>query len=423
MNKDFDSCKQLLEAVPEIIVALDVDRTVMFINNKGCEVTGCSREEIVGTDGLTYMAVERGREAAEKFYQNFMDGFDSQDYFESIISTKSRGERRIGWHCSRLYAGETKIPCFMCAGLDITESRRAEDELRTLNRELKQRLDKCTTDLEKAHKEQELFSYSVSHDLHAPLRSIRGFVEILMEDYGKKFDDEGRKLTKKITDSTTRMGQLIDDLLLFSRLSRHEITHLTVHIDALATAVFKEQQLLHPGRSIECTVQPIAETKADPSMLAQVMINLLSNAIKYTQTRQTAVIEVGSINRDGETVYYVKDNGVGFDMTYVNKIFNVFQRLHSSSQFEGTGIGLAIVRRIVEKHGGRVWAQSTINEGSTFFFTLKEAPPHPEESPSDRTGNSEVSATSKPAPINIPGTPGLSQTSLNDKISVSKEGL
>jgi light-regulated signal transduction histidine kinase (bacteriophytochrome) len=225
--------------------------------------------------------------------------------------------------------------------------------------------------LHEANKELEAFSYSVSHDLRAPLRHIAGFVDLLKRNNGGSLDDRGRRYLSIINNSAGQMGALIDDLLVFSRMSRMELRRTKVASVSLLDEARNTFQNDMNGRHIDWQIAPLPEVEADASMLRQVWINLVGNAVKYTRHRDPAKIEVGCANDgNGEWVFFVRDNGVGFDMKYVDKLFGVFQRLHRADEFEGTGIGLANVRRIVSRHGGRTWARGEINQGATFYFSL-----------------------------------------------------
>jgi len=226
--------------------------------------------------------------------------------------------------------------------------------------------------LEAVNRELEAFSYSVSHDLRAPLRAISGFAQAVVEDYAPRLDDEGRRFLGLIQDNAHRMGQLIDDLLTFSRLGRQQLMETQIDLGTLAQGVFDELIAQSPGRQIQLVVRSVPPALGDKAMVRQVLMNLLSNAIKFTRPRHEAVIEFGYVVRRDQGAYYVKDDGVGFDMQYVNKLFGVFQRLHSVTEFEGTGVGLAIVYRIITRHGGRVWAEGEVDKGATFYFTLPE---------------------------------------------------
>lgn len=263
----------------------------------------------------------------------------------------------------------------LAAGQQLLPPLSAGDEIADVDgvfREMAASLTKATADLQHANREMEAFSYSVSHDLRAPLRAIEGFSRILVEEYGETLDAEGIRLLGIIRRNTVTMAQLIDDLLAFSRLSRQQIARVEIDMRELAARTFAEVAGNADHRKIEFVLDDIPPARGDLAMLRQALTNLLSNAVKFSQPRDHARVEVGTM-QNGETVYFVRDNGVGFDMRFANKLFGVFQRLHSANEFNGTGVGLAIVERVVHRHGGKVWADSTPGEGATFFFTLPEA--------------------------------------------------
>ena len=211
------------------------------------------------------------------------------------------------------------------------------------------------------------------------MRAIDGFSHILLEDYSEKLDDEGRRLLKVVRNGTKRMGQLIDDILQFSRAGRLEINYSSIDMEQMAHTVFAELQPPVAGRELQLEIEHIPPAQGDSAMMHQVFANLLSNAIKFSSTRGVAIIKVGCMLNADEAIYYVSDNGVGFDMQYADKLFGVFQRLHSVNEFEGTGIGLAIVKRIITKHGGRVWAEGKVGEGATVYFSIPARAPQPKE--------------------------------------------
>jgi light-regulated signal transduction histidine kinase (bacteriophytochrome) len=230
--------------------------------------------------------------------------------------------------------------------------------------------EQANTLLESTNKELEAFSYSVSHDLRAPLRAISGFSQAVIGDYAPKLDDEGRRYLGLIQENAHRMERLIDELLTFSRLGRQPMTKSKIDMETLARSVFEELAALEPNRKIKCTVHIVPPVYGDNSMIRQVLVNLFSNAIKFTRPKKEAHIEFGYLPKLDEGAYYLKDNGAGFDMQYVGKLFGVFQRLHSVTDFEGIGVGLALVYRIITRHGGKVWAEGIVDQGATFYFSL-----------------------------------------------------
>jgi len=269
---------------------------------------------------------------------------------------------------------------------EVMDRKRAEEEVRTLNQELERRVEMRTAELIVANEELESFTYSVSHDLRAPLRHVDGFAQFLEEEYGSKIPAEAQSLVQKIRRGSQNMGHLVDDLLNLSRIGKKELARHKTELTPLAESAVAEIQLDNGSRSIDWQIEALPAMDCDSGLIKQVFINLLSNAAKYTRPRENARVEVGQKTVDGTMAIYVRDNGVGFNMKYANKLFGVFQRLHRPEEFEGTGVGLATVARIIRKHGGNIWAEAELHKGATFYFTLG-----PESSKNGVSGNGQHS--------------------------------
>ncbi len=288
-----------------------------------------------------------------------------QDEENALITTRSLSARQQFFQFVFAFlglVGSTLIILFILMYM-INSNLKA----RTLTEE---KLKQAEQETAKVNSELESFTYSVSHDLRAPLRSINGYAQILKEDYADRIDQEGNRIIDVVSKNAKRMGQLIDDLLGFSRLGRQELRKSRINMDELVKSVLSELLEQQQRKSIVIDVKPLEASSGDVNMIRQVWVNLLSNAIKYSHKKELSRIEVGCTPQNGERVYYVKDNGTGFDMQYEHKLFGVFQRLHKSEDFEGTGVGLALVKRIVDRHKGRIWADAKINEGATFYFSM-----------------------------------------------------
>lgn len=343
------------------------DTTIYLANTQFQNLSGYSRDELEGKKSWTEFI---GKDDLEKMLQYHhlrrIDPLAAPKNYELKFVDRFGGNKDIYITVDVVPRTQKSVLSFM----DITELKRAEREVRTLNEELEKRVRDRTSQLEAANKELEAFSYSVSHDLRTPLISIQAFSRLLAEKYTAHLDAKGQRFVNAIQKSTKQMDQLINDLLSLSRFKRHELQVSELDISDLARSVFEELKAINPGRKLRLSIKILPPAMADPHLMRQVFVNLLSNAIKFTRKRDTARIEVGSFPSDGENTYYVKDNGVGFDIADAEKLFGVFQRLHSADEYEGTGVGLAIVQRIITRHGGRVWAESKLDEGAVFYFTL-----------------------------------------------------
>jgi light-regulated signal transduction histidine kinase (bacteriophytochrome) len=252
----------------------------------------------------------------------------------------------------------------------LEQIQQRDRTLREFNENLEQKIKDRTQQLETVNKELEGFSYSVSHDLRAPLRAIIGYAAILEEDYGDKLDDEARRITGVIRNNTVKMGQLIDDLLAFSRMSRQDMSKARIDMSVVVNEVRESLATQFDFKRIHWKIEPLPVVPANANMIRQVWVNLISNAIKYSSKREIAQVEIGTFPKNGQTVFFVRDNGAGFNQQYAEKLFKVFQRLHSATEYEGTGIGLALVEKIVSKQGGSVWAEGEVDKGACFYFSL-----------------------------------------------------
>ena len=347
--------RAVTETAHDAIVAADAGGHITYWNPGAAHMFGYAADEVVGQP-LTVLMPERYQEDHRRGIRRYVETAEAHVVGRTVeLDGRRKDGREFPLELSLAAARTEAGISFTGVIRDITERKRIEQALRETNAEL------------------EAFSYSVSHDLRAPLRAIHGFARILLEDHGTQLDSEAGRLLGVIDENTRRMGQLIDDLLSFSRLGRKDLETARVDMADLVRTVADEVRRGAGDRALDITIGPLPPTRGDRDMLRQAVTNLLDNAAKFTRRRAPGQIEVGHRSDGPETVYYVKDNGAGFDQRYAGKLFGVFQRLHRAEEFEGTGVGLAIVQRIVLRHGGRVWAEGQLDGGATFFFTLPGA--------------------------------------------------
>ncbi|MHB8769859.1 MAG: sensor histidine kinase [Syntrophales bacterium] len=354
-----DLLERTFQAIPDLIAILDNQHRVLRVNRAMADRLGLAPDRCIGTvchetiHGMSHppgfcphaLTCRDGREHAAEVYEPVLGG-------NFLVTT------------TPLHDDQNLVVGSIHVARDITDRKRMEEELRQKSNRM-----------EAANHELEAFAYSVSHDLRAPLRAIDGFSRMLARSAGEQLDEEGRRKLRTIRDNVRKMEQLIEDLLAFSRFGRAAMSPALLDMGKLADLVWEELRDLTPERRIELHRAELPAVYGDRTLVRQVFVNLLSNAIKFTKDRDIAVVEIGGCRQEGENHYFVKDNGTGFDMRYADKLFTVFQRLHSDAEFEGTGVGLAIVQRIIHRHGGRVWAEAEVDRGATFHFSLPAGKP------------------------------------------------
>ncbi len=359
------------------IYMLDAQGNVMSWNKGAERIEGYRADEIVGKNhAIFFPPDEVSQRRAEEVLQIALTTGRFQEDVRQV-----RKDRTLYW-ANLLYTALHDESGRLCGiakvAHDMTIYKEAQNEIQRLNATLEHRVRERTAQLEDANRELEAFSYSVSHDLRAPLRHIDGFVDMLRQRIAVQLDETGREYLTIITDSTHQMGRLIDALLAFSRTGRAALTKTQINFNALIQSVLHDLSFEVEGRRIDWAIADLPPVQGDASLLRQVWVNLISNALKYTRRRERARIEIGFRNEESEFVFYIRDNGIGFDMEFADRLFGVFQRLHGAAEFEGTGIGLANVRRIIQRHGGRVWAEAVEDAGATFYFTLPKSGERPE---------------------------------------------
>jgi PAS domain S-box-containing protein len=367
--------RAILETTVDAIITIDDRANILSFNQAAIHLFGYTPDEVIGSNVNVLMPNP---------YHNEHDHYLANYQHTGIPKIIGIGREVTARHkngsifpidlsVSEVHLKDQKI--FTGIIRDITEQKKTQDALHQLTKELEQRVHERTAQLETANKELEAFSYSVSHDLRAPLRGIDGFSEVLLQEYSEILDDRGRHYLDRIRQGSQQMGQLIDDMLQLSRITREEMHVQSIDLSAIARQIVQDLKEQNPERLVECLIADPVSARGDSLLLHTVLQNLLDNAWKYTSKKSSARIEFGLSKQDGQSTYFVRDNGAGFDMKYVGKLFGAFQRLHAASDFAGTGVGLATVARIIHRHGGKVWAEGVLGEGATFYFTLGQIKP------------------------------------------------
>jgi PAS domain S-box-containing protein len=369
--------KAILDTALDAIISIDADGLIREWNPAAEKMFGHSHDQTIGRSMEEIVIAPSLRKVYQDGLTNYLiHGVGSLiGHPMELTAQRADGtEFPVEMAITRVTDQELTLTCFI---RDITKRREAELEIWRLNSILEERVTQRTAELEAANKELEAFSYSVSHDLRAPLRHISGFVDMLQNRMADKLDEDDTELIKMITTAANRMGKLIDDLLAFSQMNRAQLRKVPVDLNHLVEEV--RDSLRHDlgGRKVEWDISNLPEVQGDVSLLRQALINLIANALKYTRNNPNAQVKIASVETEREHVICIQDNGVGFDMKYADKLFGVFQRLHRASEFEGTGIGLANVRRIISRHGGRTWAKGKTGKGATFYFSLPKLSGHP----------------------------------------------
>jgi PAS domain S-box-containing protein len=357
----------------------DITNDIWTFSDEWLAIHGCTKNTL-SPDELLLIAHPDDRIAVDRAFKDVRDGIKPYDIEHRIIRQDTSEVRVV--RARGQYAQDSTGMVVRVYGFaqDITEQKQAEEEIRKLNAELEQRVAQRTAELEitnnelkAANKELEAFSYSVSHDLRAPLRAIDGFSSALLRNYLDSLDDRGQDYLQRVRAAAQRMGQLIDDILGLSRATRVEMHKQKVDLSAMAMEILNELRRSQPDRKVQINIEQGLVVDADAHLMRVALDNLLGNAWKFTSKRDTAVIEMGTFEQNGRRVYFIKDNGAGFNPAYADKLFSPFQRLHTESDFPGTGIGLALVHRILRRHGGNIWAESNEGQGAAFYFALGEA--------------------------------------------------
>ncbi len=371
LEKERNFVSAILDTAAALVVVLDTNGRIVRFNHACEKATGYTFDEVKDKSLWDLFIPPEEAEPVRSVFDNLKGG-QFPNEFENYWITKNGGRLLIGWSNTALLDDNGSVRYVIGTGIDITERRRAEEAMNRLNHDLKCQAVK----LETINKELEAFSYTVSHDLRNPLLGIKGFCRMLLERCSNNLDEQGEKFLRIIDSSTQEMLKLVDDLLAFSISGNQQMKPSNIDMNELVRAVFEELGGSASEQTLQFNFKMLPPARGDRGMIRQVLLNLISNAIKFTKSRGGGIIEVGGHVKENENVYYVRDNGIGFDIESSDKLFVAFQRLSNSNGFDGTGLGLAIIQRIIHRHGGTVWAEGEVGRGATFHFSLPHDCPY-----------------------------------------------
>jgi PAS domain S-box-containing protein len=377
-TQELEKLAIILETTADAVTTTSADMIFQSWNNGAEQIYGYTADEIIGKKKPEDFVAPEDKEDLKAVYEHALAGQRVSDFHTRAIR-KDGTVIDVSVTITPIADEDGKVELISGISRDITEQKKAEAALRESDERhrhlaekvesLNHQLEKNILQLEDSNSELEAFTYSVSHDLRAPLRAIHGYTKVLSKDYSSQLDEEAKQMMDAVIANAKKMGQLIDDLLALSRLGRKDLQRRPLDMTNVVQAVINDLKK-NTETTAEIILNPLPQADADFGLITQVFTNLISNAVKYSAKNAKPVVEIGSEKIKSETIFYVKDNGAGFDMQYYNKLFGVFQRLHDAGEFEGTGVGLAIVKRIIQKHNGRIWAEAEIDKGAKFFFTL-----------------------------------------------------
>jgi PAS domain S-box-containing protein len=369
VRKERNFSNAVIQTTSGLIIGMDPEGRIQLFNHACEKITGYTFNELKGKPFWDYLLLPEEMDAVKEVFKGIKDGkITAESEFENYWKTKGGSRRFIRWANSALKDASGNVELIIGTGIDMTDDKENRARIDELNSFLMQK----TTDLLYANKELETFSYSVSHDLRSPLRAIKGFSTILLKDYSNNLDADGQDFLNRIKGGADRMSDLIDDMLSLAKISRDEMDPKEIDLSDVVESIVSELRQAEKDRNVEAIITKGLKAHCDARLMHIALSNLIGNAWKYSSRTPYAVIEFGTVEKNEETVFFVRDNGAGFDMAHAKKLFTPFQRLHSDSHFTGTGIGLAIVNKVIQRHGGRIWGEGKTGKGATFYFTLKD---------------------------------------------------